>query len=655
VIGCQPSDHKMVPNITSESEVIVQESTPSTKVPASPSPTLTRTPSPTLTLTRLLATEIPPTKTRQPTPTTPAPQETLIDYPNNTFEPSLTAADCRAARVPESACTGVTANEEWAPLIREFGGIPMALVPAGCFTMGSTEDQISQYFLLMDQRGLYEDEQPAHLQCIQEPFWIDMYEVSNGFYGSYGWFTDNDQPRESVTWFEANDHCQSREARLPTEVEWEYAARGPNNLLFPWGNTFDGNRLNFCDFNCQNPGSDPSYDDGYADTAPIYSFPQGASWVGTLNMAGNVWEWVSTILSPYPYNPDDGREVSGEQDPMSMRMVRGGGRLDPSYVVRTANRNERMSIRYDTRFGIRCARSFSPESDGDVASQTKPELELTPPEVAELGDTWNRPRDGALMLFVPGGTFQMGTGTAGASMAGWNEYPEHPVRVDSFWIDKFHVDNKQFAEFLNLRGNQEEGGVTWLELESEFCLVQTIGQYYWPKARFDDHPVVEVSWYGAQAYCEWVGGRLLTEAEWEYAASGPENWIFPWGDEYDCTRGNFHDWTDEAVPVSFPGERGCDGYDFTSPVDAYPLGASWVGALDLAGNVWDWVGDWGVSFYPSGLQVNPTGPDSGSEKIVRGGSWNNHDWGVRTTMRGDYRPIVTSAYIGFRCAYPTQP
>jgi serine/threonine-protein kinase len=259
------------------------------------------------------------------------------------------------------------------------------------------------------------------------------------------------------------------------------------------------------------------------------------------------------------------------------------------------------------------------------------------------------------MLFVPGGTFQMGTGTAGNSDAGMYEFPEHPVQIDNFWIDKYHINNKQYAEFLNLRGNQQENGVTWLEIDSEFVLIHIIGNYYWPKVYFADHPVVDVSWYGARAYCEWIGGRLPTEAEWEYAASGPENWIYPWGNEYDCEKGNFNDWIDENVPVFPPGERGCDGYDFTSPIDAYPQGASWVGALDLAGNVWDWVSDWGVSFYPSGLQVNPTGPESGTMKIVRGGSWNNHDWGVRTTMRGDYPPTVQSAYIGFRCVYDAEP
>jgi len=593
-----------------------------------------------------------------PTSTPTVSQETFTPEQDSLYavlEPSVSAEDCAAAGVPESACTGVAANVEWSPVIREFGGIPMALVPAGCFTMGSTDEQVDQYLAMKDLMGLYVDEQPAHPQCIQEPFWIDVYEVTNDFYGSVGWYHDNDQPRESVNWYEANSYCISRGARLPSEVEWEYAARGPDNLVYPWGNTFDGSLLNYCDYNCQDPGADTRYNDGYNITAPVGSYPGGASWVGALDMAGNVWEWISTDLQPYPYQPDDGREASQERLSSSLRMVRGGGRLDPDYAVRSTNRNERLTHNYDTRFGMRCARSFNPATDGDISPQARPELLYAPPSSAEFGDTWTRPRDGAVMLFVTGGTFQMGTGSAGSASSDSNESPEHPVQVDSYWIDKYPVNNKQYAEFMNYRGNIQEGGVTWVDLESGSSMVELHGRFYFPKMTFEDHPVTGVSWYGAQAYCDWNGGRLLTEAEWEYAASGPENRLYPWGNEYDCTLGNFQDSPVEEGSASDPGERGCDGFDRTSLVYTYPGGASWVGALDLAGNVWDWVWDWGISTYPSGLQVNPTGLESGTEKVVRGGSWDDYSLGVRTTMRGSFPPTVRSPYIGFRCAYPVGP
>jgi formylglycine-generating enzyme required for sulfatase activity len=285
-------------------------------------------------------------------------------------KPALPAAVCLAAGLPANACTGVSSNDEWAPVVREFDGTPMVLVPAGCFTMGSTEPQIEYALTLMDRRGLYEDEQPSHQQCFRQPFWIDLYEVTNGRYGSYGWWRGKDQPRESVPWFEADAYCRGQGGRLPTEVEWEYAARGPDNLLYPWGNTFDGTRLNFCDVHCLNPGADFDYDDGYRTTAPVGSYPTGASWVGAMDMCGNVWEWVSSIVLDYPYDPRDGREVSVEQDSTTLRGVRGGARLDPSYVVRAANRNERPPTQSTALYGFRCARSFDPSDTGEAALET---------------------------------------------------------------------------------------------------------------------------------------------------------------------------------------------------------------------------------------------------------------------------------------------
>ena len=279
--------------------------------------------------------------------------------------PALPAAVCATAGLPEAACTGVSSNDEWTPVIRDFDGVSMVLVPAGCFTMGSTEAQIENALALLDRTEFFRDEQPAHQQCFREPFWIDLTEVTNGQYGSAGWWGGDDQPRESITWFESDAYCRTRGARLPTEAEWEYAARGPDNLIFPWGNTFDGSRLNYCDVNCLNPGADLGVDDGYRSTAPVGSYPAGASWVGALDMSGNVWEWVSGLLRPYPYTPDDGREVSGIQDSAAYRGVRGGARLDPSYVVRSANRNERWPTQSTAPYGLRCARSFDPSFTGE--------------------------------------------------------------------------------------------------------------------------------------------------------------------------------------------------------------------------------------------------------------------------------------------------
>ena len=144
---------------------------------------------------------------------------------------------------------------------------------------------------------------------------------------------------------------------------------------------------------------------------------------------------------------------------------------------------------------------------------------------ASLGVTSTRPDDDMVMVYVPAGEFEMGS-TEGDS----HEQPVHTVVLDAFWIDRTEVMNAQFAHFLNEEGNQREGGVMWLDLDDEACLIASSGGEFEPKTGYGGHPVIEVSWYGAQAYCDWAGARLPTEAEWEYAARGPEASVYPWGD-----------------------------------------------------------------------------------------------------------------------------
>jgi len=232
---------------------------------------------------------------------------------------------------------------------------------------------------------------------------------------------------------------------------------------------------------------------------------------------------------------------------------------------------------------------------------------------------------------------------------GWfeDEQPAHTVALTDFWIDRTEVTNEQFAAFLNEEGNQEEGGMAWLKLESEDCLIECVGDEFRPKSDYGGHPAVGVPWYVATAYCRWAGARLPTEAQWEYAARGPEGRVFPWGDELDGTRLNYCDanCTEGSADKSFD-----DGYARTAPVGSYPNGASWVGALDLAGNVREWTADW-YGEYHSAQRRNPTGPFTGNVRVVRGGGW-HHSWGVMRTVhrssgRSDNRFYH---FLGFRCA-----
>jgi serine/threonine-protein kinase len=254
------------------------------------------------------------------------------------------------------------------------------------------------------------------------------------------------------------------------------------------------------------------------------------------------------------------------------------------------------------------------------------------------------------LVYVPAGEFKMGS-TDGDD----DEQPVHTVALDAFWLDQTEVTNAQYAAFLNAQGNSEEGGVTWLDVEDSDCLIEQRGSRYQPLAGYETHPVIEVSWYGAAAYCEWVGGRLPTEAEWEYAARGPKNLVYPWGNAFECAKGNFDD---ETVQDSYvvPGGAGCDGYAMTSPVGSFPEGRSWVHVYDLSGNVWEWVADWyWADYYVQSLRENPQGPTSGDYRVLRGGSWNLYERNVCGTNRHRNAPTDTYGSRGFRCAASMAP
>jgi formylglycine-generating enzyme required for sulfatase activity len=150
-----------------------------------------------------------------------------------------------------------------------------------------------------------------------------------------------------------------------------------------------------------------------------------------------------------------------------------------------------------------------------------------------------------------------------------------------------------------------------------------------------------VNWPGAVAYCEWVGAQLPTEAQWEYAARGPENRVYPWG----------NDWREKVANCS---EDVCkDSYDTTAPVGSFPEGASWVEALDMMGNVWEWTADW-YSSYTGEQQTNPTGPESGDYLVLRGGAWRNLTRFVHTTARYRSTPLFMPENVGFRCVVAGQ-
>jgi serine/threonine-protein kinase len=272
---------------------------------------------------------------------------------------------------------------------------------------------------------------------------------------------------------------------------------------------------------------------------------------------------------------------------------------------------------------------------------------------ASPGQNRIRAQDEMTMVFVPAGRFIMGS-TEEDYRAGINqcrqyyeicnveyfsrEAPHHPVSLSAFWIDQTEVTNAQYQRCI------EQGG----------CEAQAVcdeGHQMLADGFLADHPRVCVDWAGANEYCLWVGGRLPTEAEWEYAYRGPQGFIYPWGDEFDGTRLNY---CDQNCPESHADGEFDDGYTITAPVGSFPNGASWVGALDMAGNVFEWVGDWFGPFSPE-PQSDPLGPVEGTLRVMRGGTWSYHAARTRGAARDAVPPETRFDSVGFRCVVPFTP
>jgi formylglycine-generating enzyme required for sulfatase activity len=247
-------------------------------------------------------------------------------FVSQTVETDYPAPDAATFQLAEA---GVSSNNEWAPVVQEFNGVKMALVPAGCFMMGSESGN--------------DDEQPVHQQCFESPFWIDMYEVTNAQYGSPGRWKGADRPREGISWLDAEAYCETRGARLPTEVEWEYAARGPDGLVYPWGDSFVA-------------GNAVYKNNAFMQTANAGSHPGSASWVGAQDMSGNLWEWTYSLYGPYPYQATDGREAGADDG--DNRALRGGSWFSTEHFLRTTARAQGGEGDANDYFGFRCARSY---------------------------------------------------------------------------------------------------------------------------------------------------------------------------------------------------------------------------------------------------------------------------------------------------------
>ena len=482
--------------------------------------------------------------------------------------------------------------------------------------------------------------------------------------------------------------------RLPTEAEWERAAAWDGSKHWIYGFTSDTlTGISRCNYD---PGAEanPLGLTNYPYSSPVGWFdgmnvsPNGSvqtvdspSPIGAYDMSGNVQEFCHDGYAAYTST----HQINPIGPTGSSRLLRGGVWGGGQYLCRSAYRNSSANLDNPSiSSGFRLARSPVPNR-----------IEMVP---------------------VPAGTFTMGRRDDGddGTRNKADELPRHQVSLSAYQIGKFEVTSAQYCEVLNwalARGYLENisGGV-WtsgdvylngniLLNESSDCLIEFSGGSFAPELRTGEggasfsmatHPVVEVSWYGAVAFCNWVstmegltpaydtvswllidtdagspgvqytnGYRLPTEAEWERAAAwdGSKHWIYSFVSDTltGVSRCNYK-------PSEFENPLGLTAYPYTSPVGWFnganvsPNGnvstvdsPSPVGAYDMSGNVWEWCHDW-YELYSSASQSNPTGPGSGTDRVLRGGSWHYYTSTCRSARRGVLTPSLASGYYGFRVA-----
>lgn len=264
-----------------------------------------------------------------------------------------------------------------------------------------------------------------------------------------------------------------------------------------------------------------------------------------------------------------------------------------------------------------------------------------------VGQTWSSPIDNMVLVCVPAGEFLMGSKETDKNVVEW-EIPQHTVYLDAYWIDQTEVTNAMFGKFVlatNYRTDAQKTGTGWV---TNILPVKSMGTNMdgadWqhplgPTSSLkgmDSQPVVQISWNDANAYCQWANRKLPTEAQWEKAARGTNGQIYPWGN---------------GAPACYLTNFGpCTGT--TTVVGNYPAGKSPYGTLDTAGNVEEWVADWfDTNYYSSRIDWrNPSGPASGSRRVLRGGSWYFGQPLIRSAYRYGAGTESHSDTQGFRCA-----
>lgn len=524
----------------------------------------------------------------------------------------------------------------------------MILVPAGSFPMGRAE---GEWF-----------ERPVRTVTLGA-YLIDKYEVSveryARFLASYEhripdrWEIMQLQERKpvvNVSWYDAGQYAYWAGKRLPTEAQWERAAVGTEARRHPWG----AGALGPLRANYDSEGKRDLLDWQALLRSPG-SYRLGASPVGAMDMAGNVSEWCWDWFVPTAYKilplVDPEGPTSGEE-----KALRGGSFLSTGEALLPSRRGRSNPAREALHIGFRTVLPVAEleqvagrvvsssegvgnlyESDTTRVDRVAPITPVRDPVTPELppglaslpGFRFHRvnpegraeylhERDRFVVVHVPAGSFPMGS----AAVEDRCEGPVHRVSLEGFLLSREEVSVERYAKFLRATGHRAPPN--------------------WERQRL--HPELPVAWVShedARVYARWCGMRLPREAEWEFAARGPEGRTYPWGEEAPdasrvvCGKPWVDDPYESGVEVS--GQR--------------PAGRSPFGLQDMTGNLWEWVEDWFACGYPEGEVHAPEGVATGRRRVARGGSWREacseyH----RATTRMSFFPEERLNHLGFRVA-----
>jgi formylglycine-generating enzyme required for sulfatase activity len=441
--------------------------------------------------------------------------------------------------------------------------------------------------------------------------------------------------------------------RLPTEAEWEYAARAGTETAYYSGNVTHLDcdpvdpSLNRIGWYCGN-----TYLRGRHawESRPVCLKEPNA--LGIYDMSGNVWEWVWDRLGPYDVGPivDPTGPEEGEH-----RVMRGGSWRFDALRARSAYRGRHFSGATPRVTGFRLARTIG-ESKVEIKSTGKSHEIIAPPAKPKAASP-QRLTD-TNEAFVEGGLCKIGCERNDIDCYG-DEFPLHEAYLEPFYMDIYEVTNQEYADYLNDENTANEcmGDTCAYTGHPQYRGLYESGGQWLVDADYEDRPVGNVTWHGALTYCMSKGKRLPTGAEFEKAAKGGvEHYIFTWGDEYFPNASNGADSGDPYEGGGNPPTTPVGYFDGSDHGGTYQTvdGRSPYGIHDLLGNVWEWVSDYYGTFYyleePEGGWINPPGIEHGSTRGLRGACYADREKNLRAAGWHMDEPETYIIGFGFRCA-----